>query len=297
MVGVGLFVAVLLVALAWVFQPIFSRQGNRPLLPGLEEDPAVELRRQKEHLLRQLKEWQLEGQQEAAAKEVQDGLQRELAEVMLRLDHLALPAEAAVARPAGANAAGEWWKAVALAGVLAVTAVVLYLGMGYPAAMLGGMVQGNTASALPDQGAIRSAVARLAQRLEQEPDNLAGWLQLARSQATLEEEEASKRAYRHILARQPGHVEAAVGLAELLVQSGVAEQMAQGTALLEGVLRQDGNQVDALWLVGALSARAGDYGRAVELWQRLLPLLPTGSESRTTVEMALREARGRLPAQ
>jgi cytochrome c-type biogenesis protein CcmH len=298
MAGAGvLVVVVLLLALVWVFQPVFIRHGNRPLSPGVEEDPVVALRRQQERLLRQLKEWQLEeGRDASGAREVQAGLERELAEVMGRLDRLAVaPHPATALAQEGKNPTGLWLQAVVVAGAVVVATVLLYLGMGYPAAMVGGVVPGNTATAMPDQGAIRSAVARLAQRLEQEPDNLAGWLQLARSQAALEEEEAAKRAYRHILARQPEHVEAAVGLAELLVQSGAEDQMVHGAALLEGVLRQDGQQVDALWLVGALAARAGNYDRAVALWQRLLPLLPAGSESRTTVEMALREARGRLP--
>ncbi|WP_130471915.1 tetratricopeptide repeat protein [Candidatus Magnetaquicoccus inordinatus] len=295
MTGAGLFVALLLVTLFWVLQPVFSRAGNRPLLPGLEEDPLLELSRQKERLLRQLKEWQLEGAEEAGVAEVQATLQRELAEVMLRLDRMAPMVSSETAAGEGGVSAGGKGLALLLGGVLLIVSVVLYLLMGRPPGLSAPVNGGAANPAQMDQGTLRQAVARLAQRLEQEPDNLAGWLHLARSQATLDDEEGAKRSYRHVLARQAENIEAAVGLAELLLQSGLEEQLRQGAALLEGVLRQDDKQADALWLLGALAARAGEYGRAVEYWQRLLPLLTEGSESRTTVENALREARSRLP--
>ncbi|MBF0185526.1 MAG: hypothetical protein HQM06_14230 [Magnetococcales bacterium] len=292
MVGAGIFVSLLLLTVFWVFLPVFSRSGNRPVPAGVEEDPVVELTRQKERLLRQWKEWQLEGAGDAEEGAVQAALQGELAEVMARLDRMP-PAGSAPGAGVAERPAAAMGLAAVLAAVLVVAAVLLYLALGRPPG-LSGPLAANTVNTMPDQGTLHQAVARLAERLTKEPDNIAGWLQLARSQATLEDEAGAIRSYRHVLSRQPEHNEAAVGLAELLVQSGVEEQMGQGLALLEGVLRRDANQMDALWLVGALSARAGDYARAVALWQRLLPLLSAGSEGRATVENALREARGRL---
>lgn len=134
-------------------------------------------------------------------------------------------------------------------------------------------------------------VEQLAQRMKQEPDNLSGWLQLARSQATLGDASKAIQSYTHILSRQKDHLQASIGLAELQVQSGVPEQIISGTQLLRTILQKHPNQPEALWFLGALAIRSGDKQRAIELWERLWPLLPEGSPSRATVKKAIQNAR------
>jgi cytochrome c-type biogenesis protein CcmH len=67
-------------------------------------------------------------------------------------------------------------------------------------------------------------VERLAERLQQQPDNVEGWLMLARSRAVLGQLDQSAAAFRHVLSLQPGHDEAKEGLAQ--VQAIVAQQAA-----------------------------------------------------------------------
>ena len=292
--GIWIFPLLLAVTLVAVFQPLFSRSGYRPLPHGAEENARTELLQQRERLLHQLKEWQLEGgREEAGGAAVLAEMERELAEVLTRLDRmLSGPArEGKQSPPVVVNRAVDRGFAAAVLVLLAVVAGGLYLGLVKPAA-----APANGAAHNPDQAEWRVAVERLAQRMEQEPNNLAGWLKLARSQTMLGNGPEAVRAYNHILLRQKDHVEATVGLAELQVQSGMDEQINQGVATLEALLKRDPDQADALWLLGSVAARAGDLSRAVALWQRLLPLLPVGSEARTTVETSLQEVRGQMPA-
>ncbi|MEO5363624.1 MAG: hypothetical protein H7838_08380 [Magnetococcus sp. DMHC-8] len=287
---IGVFPVLLLVTLAVVFQPLYSRHGHRPLPRSLEGDPWAEWGRQRDRLLRQLKEWQLEEGGDAA---VRAGLEQELAVVLGQLDRLGVApaADGGESRTTGGVRSGaDMGFGAAVIVVLAVLAGTLYIGMGKP------MGSAGVAARQPGQEALRAAVDGLAQRLEKEPDNLDGWLKLARSQIMMDNIPAAMRAYAHVLSRQADHLEATVGLAELQVQSGEEEESRRGLATLEGVLVKHPDRPEALWLIGAMAARSGDPARAVDLWQRLLPLLPVGSEPRATVEAAIREARSQMPA-
>ncbi|MEO5338913.1 MAG: tetratricopeptide repeat protein [Magnetococcus sp. MYC-9] len=294
MLWIWVFPALLMVSLAIVFQPLFSRQGQRPLPQGLEGDARMELLQQRERLLRQLKEWQLEEGREASgeALAIHSGMEQELAAVLARLDRL--PGEQ---RPEGKGSAllpvqrsaVDMGFATAVLVLLMALATGLYLGLGKTVSMAERGASPGMGGAAPTQEQLLSAVQRLSQRLEQEPDNLSGWLHLARSHATLGNLPEAMRAYRHLLSRQGDHLEATLGLAELQIQSGEGEQIAQGRAALDSILARDPNQPDALWLGGAAAARAGERAKAVALWQRLLPLLQDPSEARSMVEAAIQE--------
>ncbi|MBF0162824.1 MAG: hypothetical protein HQL88_11125 [Magnetococcales bacterium] len=285
----------LTVTLSVLFQPLFSRRGQRPLPQGVEGNPWTELHQQRERLLRQLKEWQLEEGGQPGERAEAASMERELAVVLARLDQLgeAPQVKGAEVFPEGYNPVDVGF-ATAVLVLLAALSGGLYLGLGKGMTPTAASVEkaSGMAAHVPSEEEIRAAVARLAQRLQQEPDNIPGWLHLARSQATLGNLPDAVQAYTHVLSRQQDNVDAAVGLAELQMQSGVESQIKQGLATLERVLAKQGDQPEALWLIGAVMARTGDMVRAVELWKRLLPLLAEGSEARSVVEMAIQEAQG-----
>lgn len=293
--GIMLFVLLLAGVLGVVLQPLFSRRGNLPLPRGMAGDPWTELSAHRDSLLLQLKEWQLESGQEAGGAAIQAGMEQELATVLARLDRLGQPV---VGGQQEKNSQEERVRtpmdmgwAVALLVLLVVLTGGLYVGLGKPTAL-----STNRAIQMPEQAEFQSAVERLAERLKQEPDNSAGWLKLARSQAMLGNNAGAIAAYTHILTRPGDHEEAAMGLAALQVQSEVAEQVKQGVVTLEALLAKKPDLPDALWLLGAVAAREGDYPRALHLWQRLLPLLPARSEAYNTVEGAIAEAKAQSAA-
>ena len=283
----------LTVTLAVVFQPLFGRQGQRSLPQGLEGDPWTELTQQRDRLLRQLKEWQLEEGRGTGEAGDEAGMERELAAVLARLDQLGAAPRPDTAGPSPGREGRDpvdMGFATAVVVLLVALSVGLYLHLGQWALPTAPTGAASSMADVPSEEKIRAAVTRLAQRLQQEPDNIAGWLHLARSQATLGNLQKAVQAYTHILTRQGDNIEAAVGLAELQIRSGVDSQIKQGLASLEAVLANNPTQPDALWLIGAVAARSGDLTRAVELWQQLLPLLPEASEARSVVEMAIQEA-------
>ena len=279
----------LAVTLAGVFFPLFSRRGDRPLPPGLEDHPSLLLEQERDQYLRQIREMELEGGGDPAQGQARRELEGELAEVLTRLDALAGGPAAVVAAPPPGNRTVD--RAVALSVIIAIAAVAggLYLAMGTP--MIVPPRNAPQAEGFPDQ--VRQMVANLAERMQGEPDNIEGWYKLARSWEVLERPDLAIQAYRHILSRQPENIDASAGLAQMLIQGEDSGLVDEGVRLYETVLARDPERPDALWSLGMIARRDGDTDKALTLWRRLLPLLPPDNPARPMVEQAIREAETR----
>jgi cytochrome c-type biogenesis protein CcmH len=125
---------------------------------------------------------------------------------------------------------------------------------------------------------VRGMVARLAARLEQSPDDLAGWRQLGRSYRVLGEHDKAADAFAHAAKLAPGDADVLVDYGEALIAARPgAAPPAEAVAVMRRVLAIDGNRREALWFVGQAEAEAGDKAKASALWQRLLGELAPGT--------------------
>ena len=105
-------------------------------------------------------------------------------------------------------------------------------------------------SAQEQQKMIRSMVGRLADRLENEPDDIEGWRRLGQSYDVLEEPNRAAEAYAQALALEPNH-------ADTLLRAGLA------------------------------AGTAGDRTAALDYFTRLRRLVPEGSDAYQTVSDAI----------
>ena len=113
-----------------------------------------------------------------------------------------------------------------------------------------------------DQNAmIRSMVDGLAARLEDDPDDLDGWLRLGRSYGVLGELADASAAYGAAAALAPDDASVLQAYAEALMAEADAEAVpaAAGVAVYERILAIDPGHVDALWIV-AMARRIGRPG-------------------------------------
>lgn len=127
---------------------------------------------------------------------------------------------------------------------------------------------------------IRGMVDRLAQRLEENPDDAEGWLRLARAREVLGETDAAREALRRAVALQPGRVEARVALAFSLAGPAVKSRdplPPEAVAEFREVLAIEPQHAQALWFVGRGAYEAGDKAGAGRYWNSLLALLPPDS--------------------
>ena len=131
---------------------------------------------------------------------------------------------------------------------------------------------------------VRGMVARLAERLESQPDDLNGWMRLGNSYGVLGEAEKSREAYGRAADLAPEDLSVQLAYAQSL--SVLAEQdqsvKPEAIAAYETVLALDDRNADALYMVGLGKAEAGDVEGALALWQKALdnmnPLSPQFQE-------------------
>lgn len=176
---------------------------------------------------------------------------------------------------------------IALAIVLPLLAGGLYALLGSPAAVLPEAVQTQRATADMEQ-----LTAKLAQKMEQNPDNPEGWAMLARSYKALGRWDDAERAFGRVGPELNKNAELLAEVAELLVQKNNGFNP-RSRELIQQALRLEPDNMLALFLGGGEALDRGRHAEAAALWERLLPQLEPGSEDARMVESSIAMARGR----
>ena len=119
---------------------------------------------------------------------------------------------------------------------------------------------------------IRGMVAGLAARLEESPDDLDGWLRLARSYEILGERERAEEAVGRAAALNPGDVALQARYASALLDGlGPTDPLPEAAvATYRRVLERDPGHPDALFFTGLSEARASRTEEARAIWTKLL---------------------------
>jgi cytochrome c-type biogenesis protein CcmH len=123
---------------------------------------------------------------------------------------------------------------------------------------------------------IRGMVARLAERMRETPDDLAGWERLARSYGVLGDAERQIGALAQVARLKPQDVAAQTGYARALAaplkpDDAVPPELA---AVAARILALDPNQPGALYFAGVAAAQAGDRAGALARWEALRRIAP-----------------------
>jgi cytochrome c-type biogenesis protein CcmH len=156
------------------------------------------------------------------------------------------------------------WAALVAAGVLVIGSAVLYV------RLTNWSWNPKAAEDTP-----QTMVARLARRLEQNPNNLEGWLMLGRSYTQLQEFQLATRAFQRADRLAGGKsAEALIGEAEALARNDETELDGRAAKLIEQALAVDPNSGKALFFGAAVAMRKGELPLAKERFTRLLALDP-----------------------
>lgn len=178
---------------------------------------------------------------------------------------------------------------------LPLAAGLLYLWLGHPAAL-----QPAAPTARGEQitsAQIEEMVSRLAARMEKNPDDLKGWLMLARSYKALRRFDEGVRAYERALALG-GDKDANVlaDYADLLAVRSEGQFEPRTLALLEEALKLEPDNIMALALSGSAAYGRQDYPATARYWDKLLTLLPADSEEALSLKAALEEIHAKSKA-
>lgn len=202
----------------------------------------------------------------------------------------------------GADAAGraaklQWqgpWLALALALMLPLVAGGLYALVGTPGALdpASGR-RGAQAEHAVNSAQIETMVAKLAERLENAPDDLEGWNMLARSLSALGRFGESAKAYAKVVALGGKNPDVLADYADVLAMAAGRNLVGEPFRLVQEALALDPNHVKALALAGTAEFARGDYDAAIAHWDKLTKTLPADSPLAEGVRSGLATARER----
>ncbi|MBV9555434.1 MAG: c-type cytochrome biogenesis protein CcmI [Alphaproteobacteria bacterium] len=143
------------------------------------------------------------------------------------------------------------------------------------------------------QAMIDQMVARLAARLEQQPDDAEGWVRLGRSYMVLNQPAKAKDAYARAARLKPDDTAVKQQYAEAIIEAEGGDQPpAEATALMRQILGAEPQNAEALWYVGLAEAAAGHKDKAQDLFTKLLAQLPADAPARLEVEQRLAALKG-----
>jgi cytochrome c-type biogenesis protein CcmH len=155
----------------------------------------------------------------------------------------------------------------------------------------------ETSLAVDGQPDIPAMIARLEERLKDEPDNAEGWMMLGRSYEMTGRISEVGIAYSKAI-----DLLGALATAEQLVTAAHGIAMSQGDSflgkpavLLEQALARDAEHYDGLWLGGQADLQANNPARALQRWKKLASLNPDlDADSITLLNAAAAQAQQAL---
>ena len=185
-------------------------------------------------------------------------------------------AAASVQRPAGR------WLVILMLVVIPVGGALVYLKVGNPAALDPARVKGG-----PDPEVM---VARLAAKLEANPDDAQGWQLLARAYLVMNRPADAVKAYNRILPVIKKNPDLMGDYVEALAGSG---DMAGARTWINKALQMDAKNPKIIFLAGGLAFEQGNFPEAIRYWEKALKLVEPNSKEAQFIQENIAEAKSR----
>jgi cytochrome c-type biogenesis protein CcmH len=204
-------------------------------------------------------------------------------------------AEAAAAMPAPTGS--RWVRSTLALFVVCVplASLMAYGVLGQPA----GLDPEALAQSEPREGVdpkkMADMVAQLERRLQEDPNQVQGWVMLGRVQRAMGQFEAAGQAYAKALALSRDD-DIAIEQAEVLAQARQGRFEGAPWQIIQGVLRANPEHLSALLLAGSAAYAEGRYEQALKFWQRARSQMTPQSPDFPALEEALTQVRGKLGA-
>ncbi len=128
-------------------------------------------------------------------------------------------------------------------------------------------------------------------RLQQDPDNIEGWMMLGRIGMVLNNASTATQAFAHAYKLSPTNGDVKLGYAEVLTRSGDPQDNLLGGRLLREMLKTEHTNVRVLSLFAFNAFEQQQYPEAIGAWQIMLRLLPASDERRAVIERSIEQAK------
>ncbi|BCX88876.1 cytochrome c-type biogenesis protein CcmH [Methylomarinovum tepidoasis] len=177
-------------------------------------------------------------------------------------------------------------------GLIPLAAMMLYFSLGRPDLLNPRTTPQAQKNAPPS---LEEAIAKIERRLQDNPNDLEGWVLLARSYQATGRIDKALDAYRKALQLAPDDPDLEVRYAEALAQSKGGDLSGEPLAIVRKVLETRPDHPYALWLAGMAALHDGDRDSAQRYWNQLLAQMPPGSKPYRQLTTMMQKAGLQVP--
>lgn len=136
-----------------------------------------------------------------------------------------------------------------------------------------------------------SVVDNLIVRLNSNPEDIEGWIMLARTYAIMNRFEDASNTYAKINELVPDNPQILSDYADMLAMTNQGGLAGKPTELIQQALSIDPDYPKALALAGTVAFEKKDFNDAAEYWERLLAVIPADSQLAGSVRESIADAR------
>lgn len=194
-----------------------------------------------------------------------------------------------------------FYAACALVVLVPVSAFLIYLEIGTPIALDPDFTRAqNQAAAVSGQHSdaeVLEQIKIIEDRLKEQPDNVDGWMMLAKANASFKNWKKSSDAFEQVARLIPNNPDVLADWADVMAASQNGSLDGRPKELIQQALKIDPKHWKALALMGTLCFDKEDYKGAVDYWSRMLEDVDQGSEEWRQINENIEQARrmGGLP--
>ncbi len=210
------------------------------------------------------------------------------------------------AQPAASTSgSGRWIMSVAL--VVPLMSIGMYQALGNPEIIprlaaapdsgIGGPSQQSPHTGQPSMQNLppmEELVKKLAAKLEQQPENLDGWLMLGRSYMSLSQPQKAIEAYQKAMQLNSENSTLLLAYAEAIAQTQGKNFTGQPAVLIEKAYKLAPRDPNGLWMMGIVSYQREQFQDALNYWEKLESQLTPQSQDIASVQSAISDAKAKL---
>jgi len=267
-------------ALVFVVPPLLGGRRRRAG-PGTREQANVQILRD------QLRELDADVAAGTISRDQFEQARREIEQRVL---------EDGAGEPTAVAAGGHGRIAAVVVGIaIPVLAVAIYLVLGSPKALDPKVAAARPAQEqqaheiTPEQ--IAAMVENLAERMKANPDNVEGWVMLARSYNAMQRFPEAAQAYAQAIQRVPDNAQLLADYADVLAMVQGRKLEGEPEKLIKRALEVDPNNLKALLLAGTVAFDRQDFKQAAAHWEKARGMVPPESDFARSIGNSIAEAK------
>ncbi|MFO7579018.1 c-type cytochrome biogenesis protein CcmI [Nitrosomonas halophila] len=149
----------------------------------------------------------------------------------------------------------------------------------------------NAESVPPGHAEIQSIIDNLAARLKDNPEDIEGWVMLARTYAIMGRFEDASATYAELVKIIPDSPQFLSDYADVLAMTNDGSLVGKPAELIAQALALDPDYPKALALAGTVEFERGKFEQAAIHWQRLLEIIPAESQLAQSINESIVQAK------